>query len=155
MLPLLIFSPPISSVVEYHSIVVTFALFEEWYLVAYAKLYQLADVHVGLGYGLQIEVVEYAILHAEAYVVECLIDTHLSRLVEERSRPTPIDGMVAIVEVAHGVEEIYTPIDYCGEVPELELVVYGEATTHPAPSIRRCDIHAAIGLGVAYRVVVE
>ena len=80
--------------VEYHLIVLALIPGDERYLVAHTKLDKLAYVQMRLGQCLQVDIVAYAILDTETNIVECLIDTHLLRLVEQRTWPSAIDWVV-------------------------------------------------------------
>ena len=63
-------------------IVVTTTLLDKGNLVAYAELNKLTYMHVGLGSGLQIDIIEDAILKTKANVVECLVYAHFGRFIE-------------------------------------------------------------------------
>ena len=109
--------------VEYFFAVRSTTLLDKGYLVADAKLDKLADVNMCLGKRLKLDIVEDAILDAKADIVERLVNTHLGRFIEQRTRATAVDGVVVVVEVAHGVKEVDTPVDHCRKVAELKLVV--------------------------------
>lgn len=98
-------------------------LLEERNLVTYTKLYIFTYVKVSLGTGLQVEVVPNTILHTETDVVESLIGTCTFIIIEERTLTIAIDGMIAIVIVARGIIQIYTPIDHGGYNTHSELII--------------------------------
>ena len=92
--------PPVLGVMEDATIALALVLLEEGELIAYAKLYVLADVEVSLGRGLQVQIVPHAILHTEADVVEGLIGTCIFIIIEQGAFAVAIDGVIAIVVVA-------------------------------------------------------
>ena len=141
--------------VEYFFAVRSTTLLDKGYLVADAKLDKLADVQMCLGKRLKIDIVEDAILDAKADIMERLVNTHLGRFIEQGTGATAIDGVVVVVEVAHGVKEVDTPVDHCRKVAELKLVVKRQTTTHTLPALGGRDIHTSVCQGVADGIVVE
>ena len=141
--------------VEDNLVVVAATPLYKRYLIAYTKLYKLADVQMCLGKRLKIDIVEDAILDAKADIVERLVNTHLGRFIEQGTRATAVDGVVVVVEVAHGVKEVDTPVDHCRKVAELKLVVKRQTTTHTLPALGGRDIHTSVCQGVADGIIVE
>ena len=111
------------------TVTLAIALLEERYLVAYTKLYILADVEVGLSTGLQIKVIPHTVLHTEADVVEGLIGTCPFIVIEQGAFAVTIDGVIAIIVVARRVVEIYTPIYDSRYDTQAELIVQCDTGT--------------------------
>ena len=109
--------------VEYFFAVHSTTLLDKGYLVADAKLDKLADVQMCLGKRLKIDIVEDAILDAKADIVEGLVNTNLGRFIEQRTGATAIDGVVVVVEVAHGVKEVDTPSTIAVKLPNLNSLL--------------------------------
>lgn len=106
------------------------ALLEERYLITHAKLYILTDVEVSLASGLQVEIIPNAGLQAETDVMECLIIARTIVLVEQGTLAIAIDGVIAIVIVARGIEEVYTPVNDSCEQPKSKLIVQSDTCTN-------------------------
>lgn len=106
------------------------ALLEERYLITHAKLYILTDMEVSLAGGLQVEIIPYASLNTETYIVECLIIARAIILVEQGTLAIAIDGVIAIVIVARRIEEVYTPVNDSCEQPKSKLIVQSNTSTN-------------------------
>ena len=126
-----LFCPPTLAVVKYDALTaLTLALLEERYLITHAKLYILTDVKMSLSRCLQIEIIPNTGLQAETDVMEGLIIARAIVLVEQRTLTITIDGVIAIVIVARGIEEVYTPVNNTCDQPKSELIVQSDTCTN-------------------------